>query len=255
MSDDRAILHNSEGGMYQHGIPFSSTEWARVSRRYEHEIQSHGSCSVRRLVHLTGISVGSARKSIKAYHDGYDVPIVSPRGHRSAGVGSLIGLSEEHHAFLYDLYKANPARPLIGYEQEMYSKYGFVVGYDLIYRWFNCVGPFRGSLRVTNAFPPDRESLTAVEKLRVYLDFVAHVNPTRLVFADEKPMKEKDIYRKVRRDPKTGETPKHTMNANGKNRYNILSAVTIKKSSGRGLCYFEDDDDGAYFFTFCASSH
>ena len=156
MNDDRAILHNSEGGMYQHGIPFSSTEWARVSRRYEHEIQSHGSCSVRRLVHLTGISVGSARKSIKAYHDGYDVPIVSPRGHHLAGVGSLIGLSEEHHAFLYDLYKANPDRPLIGYEQEMYSKYGFVVRYDLIYRWFNYVGPFRGSLRVTNAFPPDR---------------------------------------------------------------------------------------------------
>ena len=117
MSDNIAILHNSEGGMYQHGIPFSSTEWAGISRRYEHEIEAHRSCSVRRLVSLTGISFGLARKSIMAYHEGYDVHVVRPRGHCSKGVGSLIVLSEEHHTYMYHQYKSNPALPLIGYEQ------------------------------------------------------------------------------------------------------------------------------------------
>ena len=140
----------------------------------------------------------------------------------------MIGLGGDQSNYLYELYRENPSRPLRGYTQELFVRYGLIVGYDTAERWFNRVGPFRGSLRVTNAFPPDRDSLRAVHQLGLYLDFIKDVNPVRLVFADEKPMKEKDVYRRVRRDPVSGCTPRHKMNANGKNRYNILAACTLK---------------------------
>ena len=41
-------------------------------------------------------------------------------------------------------------------------------------------------------------------------------------------MKEIDIYGKVRQDIVTGKVPIHQMNANSKNRWNILAACSIK---------------------------
>ena len=60
------------------------------------------------------------------------------------------------------------------------------------------------------------------------------------MFADEKPMKEKDIFMKVRRDIMKGTTPLHKLKSvnSSKNRLNILTAVNIK---GKNIIpvYFE----------------
>ena len=50
-------------------------------------------------------------------------------------------------------------------------------------------------------------------------------------------MKEVMIFGKVRRDPITGDTPNHRMNANSKNRFNILAAVTVKGGKVSPLQY------------------
>ena len=106
-----------------------------------------------------------------------------------------------------------------------------IVSEQLVLRWFKFIGPYTGSMRETSAYPPGRSSEAALHHLSEYLDFISKVSDvSRLVFADEKPMKERDIFRKVRRDVRTGTTPRHTMNANSKNRYNILAAVTIKEN-------------------------
>ena len=51
---------------------------------------------------------------------------------------------------------------------------------------------------------------------------------TTVVFADEKPTKEIDIYGAVRRNVFNGDVPNHETEANAKHRYNILAAVNIK---------------------------
>ena len=63
-----------------------------------------------------------------------------------------------------------------------------------------------------------------------FLNFISSIsNHRRLVFADEKPMKEKMIYGKVRRDVQKGTTPAHKCKSvNSKNALNILTAVNIK---------------------------
>ena len=52
-------------------------------------------------------------------------------------------------------------------------------------------------------------------------------NPRRLVFADEKQMKEIDIYGRVRRNVIDGTVPHIPCNPNIKNRHCILAAVKL----------------------------
>ena len=85
-------------------------------------------------------------------------------------------------------------------------------------------------MRVTSKYPSGRDSWITYKMLENYLSFILSIDDlTKLVFADEKPMKEVDIYRSVRRDVCTGHVPKHQLESvNSKNRYSILSAVNIK---------------------------
>ena len=53
-------------------------------------------------------------------------------------------------------------------------------------------------------------------------------NRKRLVFADKKPFKEIDIFGRVRRDVKNGDTPPNKTHSSSRNRYNILCAINIK---------------------------
>ena len=87
-------------------------------------------------------------------------------------------------------------------------------------------------MRLTSLFPPAKNSFRNLQLTRRYLSFVKSIyNHERFVFADEKPMKEINIFSKVRRNPFSGGVPDHTCNANSKNRYNILAAVTVKTTA------------------------
>ena len=102
-------------------------------------------------------------------------------------------------------------------------------------------------------FPSGRNSWATTELLRLYLDFIVGLHDhKKLVFADEKPMKEIDIYGSVRRDPLLGDTPYHEMEANVKNRYSILSAVTLKTGNNKPVEYviLEATTDSCLFLQF-----
>jgi len=90
-----------------------------------------------------------------------------------------------------------------------------------------------------------------LDMLTDYLSFIVKIrDQTRLVFADEKPQKEKDLLFKVRRDPFTGNVPHHSCNANSKNRYNIFAAVAVNRNGRRNvefLVIMEETGD-AYLF-------
>ena len=76
------------------------------------------------------------------------------------------------------------------------------------------------------------------------------LDQSRLVFADEKPLKPLDLYRLVRRDPFTGTVPFHTADsANKKIRYNIFAAVTVKPDIRRNVEHLVLDHIGdSYLF-------
>ena len=114
---------------------------------------------------------------------------------------------------------------------------GLIVYSGVLERWFLTIGPFKGTMRLTSKFPSGRYSWATYRLIEQYLKLVVEVEDhRRLVYADEKPMEEIDIYGTVWRDLFTGDVPKHEMEANAKSCYNILAAVNIK---GRGISPIE----------------
>ena len=151
------------------------------------------------------------------------------RGHNKVGIGSLVNLKIHHHAFLYSLYKSNPGMPLYGYCEELSNHFNINVSEMFVKRWFDTVGPYKGTLRKTSNFPHHKDSVENILRLCDYLQAVTSIgDPSRLVFADEKPMKECMIFPHVRGDPFTGDRPYNHSKPSSKNRYNILAAVNIK---------------------------
>ena len=218
------------GGFYDNRLPFAQSKWASIIDAYVKELEAHGKCSIRRLAMRTMVSNYSARKAIDYHDSGIVLPPTIHRGHGSRGVGSLSGWQMCHHTFLYDLYCQNPAFPIDGYVEEFYRRFGIRTSNSTLQRWFMNISPFKGTMRVTSRYPSARDSWSTLQILEQYYSFILNLNDhRRLVFADEKPMKECDVYRMVRRDPVTGDTPNHAVDSsNSKNRYSILSAVNIK---------------------------
>ena len=107
-------------------------------------------------------------------------------------------------------------------------------------------------MRFTSSFPSGRESWSTTCILKKYCEFICSIDDhRRLVFADEKPMKEKDIFRLIRKNPMNGVTPNHRMKANSKNRYSILCAVTLKTGvNSVESVVLQECTDSCIFFEF-----
>ena len=121
------------------------------------------------------------------------------------------GLNMAHHSFIYQLYLFNPSFPLVGYVEEIQKTFGLEVSTSLIQQWFNTIGPFKGTMRATSRYPTARNSLQTYIQVCEYLDFMSQVDHQKLVFSDEKPMKDIMVYRTVRRNPLEGDTPAHNV--------------------------------------------
>ena len=94
-------------------------------------------------------------------------------------------------------------------------------------------------MRLISTYHSCRDDWKTLFSLAEYLKFMMGISDhSRVVFADEKPMKGKDIYGKVRRNVMTGNTPAHKMIYSAKIRLNILAAVTVKGRSTRPVEYF-----------------
>ena len=102
---------------------------------------------------------------------------------------------------------------------------------SFVSRWFHHIGPYKGTMRKTSIFPHKKGSPEVMEYLDCYINFMINVRDhSRIVFSDEKPMKEIDIFGCVRRDLVTGEVPANLCSTvNSRNSYSILAAITLKK--------------------------
>ena len=240
---------NNQGGYYEKGRSFTPAKWFQIIALYQAELDLAGKCTIHRLTQIAKVGKHSAEKAITYYDLGF-IPTLQKKTPK--GVGSLKGLKMKHHAFIYALYLSNPALPNYGYCEEMQKKFGICLSNSFITRWFKHVGPFKGNYRKTSRFPPAKYSQSNTRLLNRYLSFVCLFHPSRFIFADEKPMKEIDLYGRVRRNVLDGTVPVHKMNANSKNRWNILAACSIKQSAKKHVEYIVIDEctDASIFVHF-----
>ena len=224
-----SVRRNTYGGWYECGKPFSQAKWISTMQQYEALLIEDANCSVRQLAKAASISIYSAHRVVKLHQAGKHWMPQCQRERVKKGIGSKKLLTFEHHTYLYELYKHNPSMPLYGYTEEFYKRYRIKLSDSFIKRWFDEIGPHKGSLRVTSSHPTGRYSTSTLMRLHDYLSFISSIEDhTRLVFSDEKPMKEVMIFPKVRKDPLTGQCPKNMSSSTSKNRFNILAAVNLK---------------------------
>jgi hypothetical protein len=247
----RNIQYNDNGGVYAAGVAFTEEKWVEIQSTYLQIMDSEGSCSERRLATECRISRCSANKAITSYNGGI-VPVESERGHGRHGIGSMYGLKMKHHQYIYQLYQKKPSRPRLGYIRKFQKKFNIVLNETFITRWFHTIGPFKGTMRLTSVFPPNKDSPRVAKLLNDYCEFIAEVEDhKRLVFADEKPFEGKDIFDAVRRDPLTGEVPQlRSKKANVRERYNCMTAVALKKRIPAYSLVFDANGDSFLFFEF-----
>ena len=143
----------------------------------------------------------------------------------------------KHHAFIYALYLPNSALSNYEYHEEMQKKFSICLSNAFITRWFKNIGPFRGNYRKTSRFPLSKYSQLITRLLNRYLAFVCLFHPSRFIFADEKPMKEIDLFGRVRRNFVDGTVPVHKMNANSNTflYYSQLFPLFFSVAIGKGL--------------------
>ena len=186
MDSKITVLPNQYGGFYEVGRAFTDSRWSSIVKTYTTICQNTGSCSVRTLAKEAKCSKDSAHKAIVLCKRGMSKMPRKKRGHNKVGIGTLVGLKIQHHAFLYSLYKSNPAMPLYGYCEEMERHFNMEVSEMFIQRWFYTVGPYKGTLRKTSAFPKAKHSVENILRLISYLEFITEVADTsHLVFADK----------------------------------------------------------------------
>ena len=218
MSSTNTVLRNQYGGLYQEGKAFTASEWHAILDKYLTTCQIYGKCSVRTLAKKAKVSKHSAHKCIKMFEEGMNSMPVKKRGHNKKGIGMLSGFKLQHHAFLYSLYKKNPGLPLYGYCEELERYHHISVSEMFIKRWFDAVGPYKGSLRKTSNFPHKKDAVENLVRLCDYLELISAIpDHSKLVFTDKKPMKECMIFPLVRGDHLTGERPTNKSRANSKN--------------------------------------
>ena len=239
---------NSNTGLHRKGKAFTLDRWLEIMEVYESELHqgSDNNCTPKNLAKLCKISLPSAKKAINFYTKG-DITI-KKRGHGRKGIGSIKELTMQHHLFIYDMYRKNRRLPSEAYIFEFQAAFHIKLSSSFITRWFHTIGPFKGTMRVTSKFPPAKYSDKNTELLHSYIALIKHLkNHRRLVFADEKPMKDIDLYDRTRRDPVTGEVFPILCNANSKFRYNILAAVTVKRNLQRNVEFLRLEDNGDAF--------
>ena len=156
MSSTNGVSVNQEGGLFLQGKPFDKAKWMSIIMKYREIVKSEGSCSIRKLAEEEKCSFGAARKAICLAYGGLEEP--APRGHGRRGVGVLIGTEPIHDAFLYSLYRENPMRPIDDYRFKLNQQFNFKVSRSFISRWFLNIGSFKGTMRKTSVFPPQKHS-------------------------------------------------------------------------------------------------
>ena len=140
--------------------------------------------------------------------------------------------------FLLTKYFENPQLQLSEYANLLYAYSGKCVSTSTLCLWFKHSLPFKSSMRKTSLFPHRKYTQENICRLFNYTRFIAGVDPHRIVYTDEKPVRGYDIYnRQVRRCPVTGTTPFLQTKFKLRNRYNLMAAVRIHDPFDKCMFY------------------
>lgn len=218
---------NQNGGTYRNGATKPVEDKASVARVYLEllaaaEADPTKVVSVREVARAGKCSRKFAEKCMREIESG---ELVDPKMKivaRARGAG-VISISDEDGMFLLALRQQNNKRTLRDYCIRLIEDRGVFVSPSVICKWFLSSFPFRGSLGKLNQVPLDKFSPENILRAMEHWEFIRQVDPFRLKFGDEKPLKGEDLFnRKGRADPLSGEREPIYVDSDFRNTYNII---------------------------------
>ena len=199
---------NQHGGAYCQGVARPLEDKARVALVYLRlkEENPDKEVSIRVVERLGECSWHFTKKvATEIEYDGHLVdPRLNPqKRHRGNGVFTI---SEEDGLLLLALRKENNRRTLRDYCIRLITDRGVFVSPSVIGKWFKHSFSCKGTVGKLNQVPIDKFTPENVLRTIEHWDFIARIDPFRLKFGDEKPLKGEDLFnRKGRANPLNGE--------------------------------------------------
>ena len=186
MSNLSIIIRIVNGIFYEAGTAFTKAKWAHMIAVYLEELSLNGQCVTYQLADKVMISQTSTCKVVDFYEIGLIDSPSSKQGYGYSNVGILIGFQMKYHAYIYELYLANPSRPIYGYIKDLYRRFGFNISRGTMQSWFRTIGPFKATMWVTSKYPSRWNMYVTYRLLKHYLAFILSIcDHTRLVFTDK----------------------------------------------------------------------
>ena len=134
--------------------------------------------------------------------------IYKRRSDRTPSGPGVLTLTDDDAFVLYRLYRQNPTRSLISYINWLFYYTGTIVSESTVSRFFNHGFMIKGRLCKPNLVPYDKFKPANIEKAQEYVCILAELDPKRVEYGDEKPLKGKAIHnKKAWRDVITADVP------------------------------------------------
>lgn len=231
---------NDKGRIIENGKRFCTSlyeEFFSVLNKYKNE--NNGKYPTERwLANECRVSTKTARKVISISKN--KQTIQEKRYSKNGGTTNYgsrsLNLNEE--MFLLSQYFENPYLTLTQYCQLLELYYGKFVSRSTICYWFKYSLPYKSSMRKTSVFPHLKYSISNLNKLKQYICTIREIDPKKIIYTDEKPVRGSDIYnRYVRRCPITGRTPFIKTKFKLRNTYNLMAAIRLNEPTGRNCFY------------------
>ena len=146
--------------------------------------------------------------------------------------------SEDEELLLTFICQQFPRAPLTEYCNLLFMYSGKRVSRSTICSYLKHSLLFKSSMRKTSVFPHNKYTAFNIIRINNYINFVVKINPCRLVFTDEKPLRGNELYKaNARRHPITGDTPHIQSTVKLKNKFNLMAAVKISGQENENLFY------------------
>jgi hypothetical protein len=227
---------NQNGGTYRHGVARPIEDKSSIARVYLELLAAAKAdptkvVSVREVARIGKCSRGFAAKCMREIESG---DLVDPKRKivaRARGDG-VIAISDKDGMYLLVLCQQNNKCTLRDYCIWLIEDRGVFVSPSVICKWFLNLFPSRGSLGKLNQVPLDKFSPENILRVMKHWEFIRQVDPYRLKFGDEKPLKGEDLFnRKGRADPLSGEREPIYVNSDFRNTYNIIGICGIARDT------------------------
>ena len=185
---------NNNGGLYRNGIAFSPEKWEQAVAKYE-EISNNSTsqkCTIRELAAALKCSKFFASKVIKSCESGDYNNMNHRQQDRAIGVGSLC-MNLVDILTLFELRYENPYRSNKSYIKNLKRRTGTTISSATVTRFWKEI---KRMLRNGSVVPMGKFSFNNRRYYAFYTRIVNNIDPTKLVFTDEKLLKGYEIYSK-----------------------------------------------------------